>query len=80
VSIEASDALRPAREKAKEWNCPWSEDSVTVKRWRLWPFAGVWKIVSKGLQGKTIATVTLIVNARTGKVTPHRNYAVYRKQ
>lgn len=65
-----AEAIYIAGQRAKELNLPWSFEDVTVRRWRLWPLSGVWRVQARVRSEGAI--ITMRVFERTGTAEPVR--------
>ena len=65
-----AEAITVAEKKALELNLPWSREAITARHWRVWPFAGVWRIVT--VVRSEGAIVTMVVPERTGRAMPRQ--------
>ena len=63
------EAINIAARKARQLNLPWGPHA-TAKRFRLWPFAGSWRVVC--VVPNEFSQSTIVVNARTGEAVPVR--------
>ena len=65
-----SEAIEICRQKAEVLRVPWDSESAVAVRRRVWPFSGVWRVVSQIQRDN--CTVTMIVGERSQKATPVR--------
>jgi hypothetical protein len=65
--MTADEAQRRATEIAASLNWPWDAAALSIRSWRVWPFARVWRVESR--VANTGALVRMRLNDRIRAMT-----------